>query len=260
MRYRVRKPRPIKLLVKFVDGPLAGKSFSFDRPAPRYFKGVGRMQYRMEKHVDGYYAFLHNDESSTPIVAWRAWDPDREMLDRPLLKSINDHATWPINGPLEARCSRYDDTHMGDAGDFVTPPPIEHIAPMFDCSCGMWATRTLTALANAGYAEPEVFGLVSLAGKIIEHEDGYRAQQAYPLALVVNINIERGQWREWLPPNWKAKVVSFTYALGQTYRVPCAAATPERAPAMLVDLLQRGGLPRWSKAAMPTDLRRMIHF
>ena len=257
VRYtRTRKARPIKLVVKFVDGALAGKTFAFDRPAPRYFMSANGARYRMEKHPDGYFAFLSNDDVSTPIVGWRAWDPDKEMLDRPLLKSISEHSVWPVNGPLVARCTHY----SASDEDFENNEAPKHIEPMFDCTCGIWSTRTRTALAAAGYEQPEVFGLVSLAGKIIEHETGYRAAQAYPLALFVNINIERGQWHEWLPPNWKQKVVAFTHALGQTYRVPCAAATPDRAVAMIVDLVQRGGLPRWTKAAMPTDVRRLIKF
>jgi hypothetical protein len=55
-----------------------------------------------------------------------------------------------------------------------------HISPSEDCTCGLYALPTLDRglpwVSNDG--SPILMGRVELAGKVIEHEFGYRAEKA----------------------------------------------------------------------------------
>jgi hypothetical protein len=72
-----------------------------------------------------------------------------------------------------------------------------HLAPDERCSCGFYAMKTPDAVASFTalnqvflYADDEdefngvVFGRVELAGKVIEHETGYRAERARIAELI----------------------------------------------------------------------------
>jgi hypothetical protein len=63
-------------------------------------------------------------------------------------------------------------------------PPTPHLAPGKDCTCGVWAFRTLEEFQKmAASYEVAVVGQVYLWGRILECENGYRAQFAYPKEL-----------------------------------------------------------------------------
>jgi hypothetical protein len=116
-----------------------------------------------------------------PIVAYRAWvvDPDLQVL------SLNRRTTWAPGEWATARC-----------------PRGRHSAPGEECTCGVYASKDLNiaiALAGAfglprGESEPPraVFGLVQLAGKVIEHDDGYRAEHAWIAQLLPFEGFSRG--------------------------------------------------------------------
>lgn len=121
----------------------------------------------------------------TPLVGYRSW-----MLSvgptRSALHSLNRHIVHEVNldGPLGqradpwlvARCLRKN-----------------HDAPEESCSCGFYAVKRLSTLARLlpltaytflarAWAKPEaatfpVAGRVDLAGKIVEHALGYRAER-----------------------------------------------------------------------------------
>lgn len=70
-----------------------------------------------------------------------------------------------------------------------------HLAPNEECTCGLYAARTphlfidtIREIENSMPVDASafVFGRVSLWGKTIEHEHGFRAQYAYPQALYVH--------------------------------------------------------------------------
>lgn len=61
-----------------------------------------------------------------------------------------------------------------------------HLAPAWHCNCGVWAFKDvdrLVAAIGSGYNNIKVIGSVSLWGRVIETENGYRAQYAYPSEL-----------------------------------------------------------------------------
>jgi hypothetical protein len=58
----------------------------------------------------------------------------------------------------------------------ATCPLEDHAAPAADCSCGFYAVADDTQLWRLGADEPELAVLdVELAGRVIEHDHGYRA-------------------------------------------------------------------------------------
>jgi hypothetical protein len=124
-----------------------------------------------------------------PIVGYRAWRytiGQRGARLHPLVQrgsggprgvSVWDEASWSW---VTATCSR------GAAS--------WHVAPEEDCTCGFYAMSTLppvvsacgfrTAEIGTGSTSGVVMGRVELAGKIIEHEWGYRAERARIAELI----------------------------------------------------------------------------
>lgn len=99
------------------------------------------------------------------IVGWRGW-----KLKDGLLGALGVDKTWPVKEPLRASC------HNGSNES--------HLAPHWDCQCGVWAFKDIDRLLPAlnGYGI-DVIGSVSLWGRVIETKNGYRAQYAYPREL-----------------------------------------------------------------------------
>lgn len=121
-----------------------------------------------------------------PIGGWRAW---RIMiflsLDKPVswrLAASGTHGIpkfWQPRVATDAVCGRFESTHD---------------APWPACTCGIhaYADREeafeqflyFTAV-NGRQAVGWAFGRVSLWGRIVEHERGWRAEHAYPYDLTV---------------------------------------------------------------------------
>ena len=117
-----------------------------------------------------------------PMVGFRMWLYTLHRF-QPQLHPINSlgHATGPSpwegaeSGWVVASCA---------AG----PVDPEHV-PGWSCTCGFYATKNLAQFYKAialvdlppredGVKLGWIFGRVELAGKIIEHDYGYRAQRA----------------------------------------------------------------------------------
>jgi len=114
-------------------------------------------------------------DSVTPIVAWRYW---RLGGADGLLKSLTGrHQQWEPGEALRARC-RFDDVDRSDwRYRMVSGFSLErHPAPAERCTCGLYAARSLGRM---------VVGQVSLWGKVIPGQHGYRAEFAYPERLCV---------------------------------------------------------------------------
>jgi hypothetical protein len=87
------------------------------------------------------------------------------------LQSVLHDDVWEPGRPLAAAC------------------PHGHAAPLLECACGIYAAREpegavvyLTGRDEAGVVR-RVLGRVSLWGAVIEHEDGWRGEFAYPAQL-----------------------------------------------------------------------------
>lgn len=112
-----------------------------------------------------------------PIIAWRAWTlHEGRHGHEPLLRPIGrSDRVWPVGTPASATC-----------------PRRLHVAPDFDCRCGLHATRTPDLLRRA--RDPAVVGTVALWGRIVEHDHGYRAAFAYPQRLRLICYLCFWQW------------------------------------------------------------------
>ena len=101
------------------------------------------------------------------ITGWRGW-----TLKNGRLGALGIDETWPAKEALRATCKNGGNEN--------------HLAPAWSCQCGVWAFKDLDLLIAAigsSYKSIKVIGSVSLWGRVIETENGYRAQYAYPSEL-----------------------------------------------------------------------------
>ena len=102
-----------------------------------------------------------------PVVGYRAWQWDEIEL-----KSLNG-IRWQPGEPLTAQCNTQ------GCSD----------APRSDCTCGIYASKTLDQLRRIGHTQDRIHGEVRLWGTVVEHEEGWRAQFAYPKRLIVPLSM-----------------------------------------------------------------------
>jgi hypothetical protein len=139
------------------------------------------------------------------------------------LKSLNGEP-WCPNRPQAAGC------RVLPVGTIVSRAKMAHHAhgaPHVDCTCGVYAAKSLEHLRRNGYEWYGIHGEVYLWGKVVEHEQGYRAQLAYPKNF-------------FLSPD----TLPFTFAEIQsrlkmltTYRIDICVADP------------KGNIPLWANDA-----------
>lgn len=103
----------------------------------------------------------------SPVVGHRVWQWDVTGL-----KSLNG-IQW----------------HPGEAFAANCRTSGCHEAPQSDCTCGVYASKSSDHLRRIGYSENRICGEVWLWGTVIEHEDGWRAQFAYPRNFVVPLSM-----------------------------------------------------------------------
>jgi hypothetical protein len=133
----------------------------------------------------------------TAIVGWRSW-----LLahgpDGPELRSIVYQHPWPAQEPLFMHCEQ-----GGCLGArWAAQPHTCGIHAFKDRADAMrfpetWESRRF----QDGVTSLYVIGQVSLWGRVVEHERGYRGQFAYPFAL-------------WLPAELRAYATSLSGRYG----------------------------------------------
>lgn len=117
------------------------------------------------------------DILAEPIEGWRTWNLSVDTADGPLLHPARPgpDAWWPRR-PLEAKCR---------ASPILSLFRRPHDAPDAGCTCGIYAARSLESMERPrpAWPPPPVVGTVSLWGRMVEHELGWRAALAYPSRL-----------------------------------------------------------------------------
>ncbi len=123
------------------------------------------------------------------IVGLRLWHFGQ---GEPELRSLGSCPPWPAGRAQIAVC-------------YHLPSPMNqreyrefrpHAAPRHRCGCGIYALKSTEAVAelrrgqthrwsHASALRTLVSGEVSLWGRVIEHEHGYRAEYAYPQRIIV---------------------------------------------------------------------------
>ena len=111
-----------------------------------------------------------------PVRGWRVW----RIADGRLYSTVFG-TLWPDRARLEARCG---------LGGRSSPGGLRgvHDAPLRGCDCGIYALKSRADalfLARQITNDPVAIGRVSLWGRVVETERGYRAQYAYIYDLTV---------------------------------------------------------------------------
>jgi hypothetical protein len=102
----------------------------------------------------------------SPVVGYRVWQWDNSGL-----KSLNG-------------------THWLPGKIFVAECRIQgHEVPQLGCKCGIYAAKTVAHLRREGYDRKGIYGEVYLWGTVVEHQQGWRAQFAYPKNFVVRFEM-----------------------------------------------------------------------
>ena len=109
-----------------------------------------------------------------PIQGWRVWHVGVEADGTPrLLPAGSGVDAWKPGVAVEARCA---------VGRVLSLGRPAHTSPGSSCTCGVYASRSIEDFERTApaYPGPTVVGTVSLWGRVIEHERGWRARYAYP--------------------------------------------------------------------------------
>lgn len=114
-----------------------------------------------------------------PEKGWRVWRPWLSSISGP---TRTNPRMWVPRERFVARCEPH------------VYPDGSHSAPDERCSCGVHAAKTLDELRDnflapimSGYG---IFGEVSLWGKVIEGEWGFRAEFAYPRSFYIPLTLK----------------------------------------------------------------------
>lgn len=125
------------------------------------------------------------------ITAWRAWDV-KIANGKPHLVALGKSHVWEPKKIMQAECAASSVWWQQMVAPQIfaqkqsTPEPVKHTAPQMDCTCGIWAFKDLDKLVGvvgSDYDQVRVLGKVSLWGTVVETENGYRAEKAYPSEL-----------------------------------------------------------------------------
>lgn len=162
------------------------------------------------------------------IVACRAWR--WRLPGEAPLRAIAKGAGWPPLRRLEASC--LEPRPWGAMGRLRRPPPT-HPAPHVDCECGIWGLASPEALLREHAAREYVYGVVALWGAVVVGQRGWRAQYAYPQALVrveVPVPESRAVWLQARAATIEPAGPPPLEELAAVYRVPVLENWPALTP------------------------------
>jgi hypothetical protein len=140
------------------------------------------------------------------ITAYRAWRTEA-VNGQVRLAALGMYTVWQPRQKVEAECIQWASWKMRRLLSNEACP-LEHDAPDANCCCGIWGFKSIEnlRLALGRRYTPSVIGKVSLWGRVIETENGFRAQYAYPEEL------------------WAYSAGSSAEELGLVYGVPVKTA------------------------------------
>ena len=128
---------------------------------------------------------MNTPDLAEPITGWRAWLVV-DTLPALRLHSIARDVVWQPGQAVTARCQPH---------SRLIPVPRQraHEVPEPACGCGVYglrsprqATNVIDPYARLGWrVRHRVVGRVSLWGRVVESQYGWRAEHAYPASLFV---------------------------------------------------------------------------
>jgi hypothetical protein len=119
------------------------------------------------------------ERSAEPVAAWRAWRLRRDGEAGQLrLQPAFRGSSWEPLQPVRAACARR----------------RRHEAPKRRCTCGLYGFNDGSEVGIGG-TRLAVVGQVSMWGRVVEHDLGYRAEFAYParMRLVCSVCLTMGE-------------------------------------------------------------------
>lgn len=164
-----------------------------------------------------------------PIVGWRVWmvcgygnckcgQTDRGLL----LRSLTYPMAWLRKRATRAHCMTCwyaDGRFKGLSG------AINHSPPDTAHGCGIYAVKRMqSARAWGEYSRGNVIvlGQVKIWGKILQYEDGYQAEYAYPVSALVPRNY--GKMLS-VPPEMSPEAIAL--GLAEAYDIEVGLGWPE---------------------------------
>jgi len=148
------------------------------------------------KKVEPYRALQRVPDSIDMIVGWRTWRTTRRG-GQWWLQALGQSTAWEPKKKVEAACIMSGRPTVSGTGD--------HPAPQKDCTCGFWAFKNVDMLPGAvagqcNDSQITVMGSVDLWGRVVETENGFRAQYAYPKELwLLEDHLEELSWTYGVP-------------------------------------------------------------
>ena len=152
--------------------------------------------------------FEQTPDGIVPLVGYRLWRVENED-EEPAFFPLNDRTPdWSgaTHGWVAASCRVLPDLSVDFSvspdGELVEDILIPNRVPGEDCTCGFYAMKDLSPQLLLSASMPAAFtstppkvryvlGRVELAGKIIEHDFGYRAERACIVELIPGRGEER---------------------------------------------------------------------
>jgi hypothetical protein len=112
------------------------------------------------------------------IVGYRSW----AVSPNGVLSGIAVAQPWAPKRALRAVCNGHDSATNGQPNAHLNADGSWAEAPVQACACGIYAVKKQATESDGAN---RAFGEVYLWGRIVEHEQGYRAEYAYPKSLTV---------------------------------------------------------------------------
>lgn len=117
----------------------------------------------------------------SPVIAWRVW----QLVDGGIA-SLNGQP-WIPGKTLAASCAAPGRPALPLGRAFPRHDAAAEV-PGLNCSCGVYAARSLSCLRGMEYDRYGILGEVFLWGRVVEHENGWRGQFAYPKSFFLPSN------------------------------------------------------------------------
>lgn len=127
------------------------------------------------------------------IVSWRGW-----TVASGLLQAVGSYDFWKPRVAERAICKHAQRNPDMLTNWFSASIDTKHACPGMRCSCGYWSFKTRELFLQAvdkQAAAVQVVGTVECWGRVIECENGYRSEYAYPKELwLLRRDIEYLSW------------------------------------------------------------------